>query len=68
MAERPVGRAWRAVAEVADASGVAKEDVADFVNANLATGYAESTTDAPPEPEAPTPKPAGGLFGRMRGR
>lgn len=56
------------VAEVADASGVAKEDVADFVNANLATGYAESTTDAPPEPEAPTPKPAGGLFGRMRGR
>ena len=56
------------VAEVADASGVSKEDVADFVNANLATGYAEAVVDAPPEPEAPTSKPAGGLFGRMRGR
>ena len=56
------------VAEVAEASGVAKEDVADFVNANLATGYAEATTEAPPEPEAPAPKPSGGLFGRMRGR
>lgn len=56
------------VAEVAEASGVAKEDVADFVNANLATGYAESTTDAPPEPEPTANKPAGGLFGRMRGR
>lgn len=56
------------VAEVAEASGVAKEDVADFVNANLATGYAESTTDASPEPEPTANKPAGGLFGRMRGR
>ena len=56
------------VAEVAEASGVPKEDVADFVNANLATGYAESSSDAPPQPEAPANKPAGGLFGRMRGR
>jgi hypothetical protein len=56
------------VSEVAEASGVAKEDVADFVNANLATGYAESTTDAPPDPDATANKPAGGLFGRMRGR
>ena len=56
------------VAEVAEASGVTREDVADFVNANLATGYAESTSDAPSEPETPAGKPAGGLFGRMRGR
>ena len=56
------------VAEVAEASGVAKEDVADFVNANLATGYAESATNTPPEPETAAGKPAGGLFGRMRGR
>ena len=56
------------VSEVAEASGVAREDVADFVNANLATGYAQSMSDVPPEPEAPATKPAGGLFGRMRGR
>ena len=56
------------VSEVADASGVTKEDVADFVNANLATGYAQSMADVPPEPDAQATKPAGGLFGRMRGR
>ncbi|MBK7204865.1 MAG: hypothetical protein IPH90_02200 [Thermomonas sp.] len=56
------------IAEVAEASGVALEEVADFVNANLATGYAESARQAPPEPETPPQKPAGGLFGRMRGR
>jgi len=56
------------VAEVAEASGVTREEVADFVNANLATGYAEFVPPAPPEPEPTVPKPAGGLFGRMRGR
>jgi hypothetical protein len=56
------------IAEVADASGVAQEEVADFVNANLATGYAEAATTAAPEPEPPGQKPAGGLFGRIRGR
>lgn len=55
------------VAEVAEASGVAREDVCDFVNANLATGYAEPVSAPAPEPDAPPPKPAG-LFGRMRGR
>ena len=55
------------VAEVAEASGVPREDVCDFVNANLATGYAEPVTAPMPEPDAPSPKPAG-LFGRMRGR
>ena len=56
------------VSEVAEASGVPREDVADFVNANLATGYAQSMSDVPPEPDTPASKPTGGLFGRMRGR
>ena len=55
------------VSEVAEASGVSREEVCDFVNANLATGYAEFVPPAAPEPEAPPPKPTG-LFGRMRGR
>ena len=55
------------LAEVAEASGVPREDVADFVNANLATGYAEHVLPATPEPEAP-PAKSGGLFGRIRGR
>jgi hypothetical protein len=55
------------VAEIAEASGVDRGDVADFVNANLATGYAESADAPAPEPVDPAPK-AGGLFGRMRGR
>ena len=56
------------LAEVAEASGVAQEEIADFINANLATGYAEFVPLAPTEPETPPQKPAGGLFGRMRGR
>jgi len=53
--------------EVATASGVPRQDVADFVNASLASGYAELVSPEQPEPEEPPPKP-GGLFGRMRGR
>lgn len=53
--------------EIAAASGVSRDEVADFVNANLATGYAELVLPEPPAPEEPAPKP-GGLFGRMRGR
>ena len=53
--------------EVAAASGVERTEVADFVNANLATGYAEPVLPVAPEAEAPA-KPGGGLFGRMRGR
>ena len=56
------------VAEVAEASGVAREEVADFVNANLATGYAEFVPPAAPEAEPLAQKPASGLFGRIRGR
>ena len=47
------------------ASGVPQEDVVDFVNANLATGFAEPVQDAPTEPTEPQ---KGGLFGRLRGK
>ena len=53
--------------ELAAASGVQRGDVADFVNANLVSGYAELVLPEPPAPEVPPQKP-GGLFGRMRGR
>lgn len=56
------------LAEVAEGSGVPQDEVADFINANLATGYAEWVPPNAPEPEPAAPKPAGGLFGRMRGR
>lgn len=51
--------------EIAQASGVPLTDVTDFVNASLATRFAEPYEE--PEPEAEPPKP-GGLFGRLRGR
>lgn len=54
------------VTEVATASGVPQSEVADFVNANLATGYAEFVPPPPPEPDEPA-KPTG-LLGRLRGR
>jgi hypothetical protein len=53
------------VAEIAQAANVPETDVADFVNASLATGFAEPYREPEPEPEAPK---AGGLFGRLRGR
>lgn len=53
--------------EVAAASGVDRAEIADFINANLATGYAELVLPPAPEPETPV-KASGGLFGRMRGR
>ena len=53
------------LAEIAEASGVPEADVTDFVNASLATGFAD--IEHLPEPEAETPK-SGGLFGRLRGR
>ncbi len=54
------------LAEIAEASGIPREDVADFINANLATGFAEFVPEPLPEPVEP-PKPTG-LFGRLRGR
>ncbi|MGV8942070.1 MAG: hypothetical protein ACOH1P_11140 [Lysobacter sp.] len=53
------------LAEIAQASGVPLADVTDFVNANLATGFAE--IEHLPEPDA-EPRKSGGLFGRLRGR
>lgn len=53
------------LAEIAAASGVGLEEVADFVNANLVTGYAEPWREPEPEPE---PQKPGGLLGRLRGR
>jgi hypothetical protein len=53
------------LAEIAEGSGVGIGEVTDFVNANLATGYAEPWREPEPSPE--TQKP-GGLFGRLRGR
>jgi len=51
--------------EIAEASGVPLADVTDFVNASLATHFAEPYQE--PEPEVEPPK-ASGLFGRLRGR
>jgi hypothetical protein len=52
------------IAQIAEASGVPTTDVADFVNANLATGFAEQYVEPEPEPEPPKT----GLFNRLRGR
>lgn len=52
--------------EIAAASGIAIEEIADFVNASLATGVAEAVAEPPPEPAAPAR--GGGLLGRLRGR
>ena len=54
--------------EVALTSSVERADVADFVNANLVTGYAEFVPPPAPPSDEPPPKPAGGLLGRLRGR
>lgn len=51
--------------ELTAASGVERAEVVDFVNANLATGFAEPWHEPEPEPEAPR---AGGLLGRLRGK
>lgn len=51
-------------AEIAAASGMPVADVADFINANLATGYAELVPEPPSAPMEP-PKSAG-LLGRLR--
>ncbi|GAA4862286.1 hypothetical protein [Luteimonas vadosa] len=56
------------VAEIADASSVPAADVADFINANLVTGYAQFVPETPPEPEEAPKKPGGGLLGRLRNR
>ena len=54
------------LAEIAQGSGMPPEDVADFVNANLATGFAEPVAEALPEPAEPARPTI--LFGRLRGK
>lgn len=54
------------VDEIAAASGVARDEVIDFINANLASGFAELDSETTPEP-AETSK-SSGLFGRLRGK
>jgi hypothetical protein len=51
--------------DLAEASGVGLEDVTDFVNANLATGFAEPYREPGPDSEG---QKGAGLFGRLRGR
>lgn len=54
------------LAEITTACGLPAEEIHRFVNANLATGYAEPFIEAPPEP-AESGK-SGGFFSRLRGR
>lgn len=53
------------VAEIAAASNVPAADVIDFINANLATGFAEQPGEGAP---AAADAKSGGLFDRLRGR
>jgi hypothetical protein len=57
-------KAPASLGEIAEASGVTEAEVADFINANLATGFAEPEGDPTPV----EPAKSGGLFGRLRGR
>jgi hypothetical protein len=50
--------------EIASASGVPLPEVVDFVNASLATGYAEFVPEQPAEPV--DSGKSGGLFGRRK--
>jgi len=54
------------LAEIAEASGIALEEITDFVNASLAAGVAEPVREPPSEPAQPAR--SGGLLGRLRGR
>ena len=53
------------VAEIAVASNVPATDVVDFINANLATGFAAQVGDGAPPAESGK---SGGLLDRLRGR
>ncbi|MFD0727520.1 hypothetical protein, partial [Lysobacter brunescens] len=53
------------IAEIAAASSVPAEDVIDFINANLTTGFAEPASEGG---DPPADKASGGLLGRLRGR
>ncbi|MFZ2755083.1 MAG: hypothetical protein WAZ48_16780 [Lysobacteraceae bacterium] len=53
------------VAEITAASNVPAADVVDFINANLATGFAEQVGEGTAAPESGK---SGGLLDRLRGR
>jgi hypothetical protein len=53
------------VAEIAASSNVPAADVVDFINANLATGFAEQVGEGTPPSE---PGKSSGLLDRLRGR
>ena len=53
------------IAEIAAASNVPAADVVDFINANLATGFAGQAGEGAPPSE---PAKSGGLLDRLRGR
>ena len=52
--------------EIATQSNTTRDEVTDFVNASLDSGFAEPYTPPPPTPEPPAR--SGGLLGRLRGR
>lgn len=53
------------VAEIAQASSTAPEEVADFVNASLAAGQAERVQNEPAQQSEPAAR--GGLLGKLKG-
>ncbi len=55
------------LAEIGDASTMPIDEVFEFVNANLVTGFAERVVDAPVDTAADVPR-SGGLLGRFRAR
>ena len=52
--------------EIAAQSNTTRDEVTDFVNASLDSGFAEPYTPPPPTPDLPAK--SGGLLGRLRGR
>lgn len=54
------------LAEIAAQSNTTLQEVNDFVNASLDSGFAEPYVPPPPAPD--TPAKSSGLFGRLRGR
>lgn len=54
------------VDEIAAAADVDREEVADFINAHIASGHAEAVVAAPPA--EPAPARGSGLLSRLRGR
>jgi hypothetical protein len=54
------------LAEIAVQSNTTRDEVTDFVNASLDSGFAEPYSPQPTTPDTPTK--SGGLLGRLRGR